>query len=93
MSGSNINFSAFDGKDSVTNLTEIVRPKMKTVEHVAGKCAHTLLSRYPWPARCIRDKEGEDTRRALQKSLGKCNIKDTPTNTFSRNPKANDFFM
>jgi hypothetical protein len=45
--------------DTVSNLVELVRIDDKTSAHIAIKYAQVWLTRYPWPARCIHDNEGE----------------------------------
>ena len=59
----------------------------KESAHAARKFAHTWLSRYPWPERCIHDNGGKFTGYKFQKLLEQSNIKDVPTT--SRNPTAN----
>jgi hypothetical protein len=73
--------------DTVLNLVELVRIDDKTSAHIAKKYAQVWLTRYPWPARCIYDIEGEFIGPEFQLLLEGCRIKDVPTP--SKNPQAN----
>ncbi len=67
--------------DTVNNLVELSR-MIKQPQMVLQESMHSnILSRYPWPKRCVHDLGGEFVGIEFQTLLQDCHIRDVCTST------------